>query len=57
MGDGFGEEVEEGGGQEDADGERDEVGELAFEGMLAGAEERGGGGGGGLDAGDGQDGG
>ena len=55
--DGLGEEMQEGRREEDADGERDDVGELAAEGGLAGTEEPGRGGRGELDGGGGEDGG
>jgi hypothetical protein len=42
--DGFGEKMEEGGGEEDADSEGDDEGKMAAEGGLAGAEEPGRGG-------------
>ena len=55
--DGFGEEVKQSRREEDAYGEGDDVGELAAEGCLAGAEEPGRGGGGELHGGSGEDGG
>ncbi len=57
MFDGFREEMQEGGGEEDADSEGDDVGELAAKRLLTGAQEPGRRGGGELHGGSGEDGG